>query len=99
MPPTIAYLTQVKVRIKIGDAAPRTLESPCGISIQTSWQLMRRSKSGEEEMLAKGVLAYDLAGDGRIIYSNGNAIFVRHADGRTEQLVKERMIEQVTVLD
>src|SRR5829696_2747489 len=33
MPPTIAYLTQGKVRIKTGDAAPRTLESPYGISI------------------------------------------------------------------
>lgn len=67
--------------------------------VPSSWQLARRIGSGPEEILARGVLAYDLARDGSIVYSNGNAIFVRHPDGRKERLLTERMIEQVVVLE
>ena len=67
--------------------------------VPSSWQLARRSSSGTEEVLAKGVLAYDLARDGSIVYSNGNALFVRHPDGRKERLLTEAMIEQVVVLE
>ena len=67
--------------------------------VPSSWQLARRSANGDEEVLAQGVLAYDLASDGTIVYCNGNAIFVRHPDGRKEQILKERMIEQVAVVE
>jgi hypothetical protein len=67
--------------------------------VPSSWQLARRPSGGPEEVLAKGVLAYDLARDGSIVYSNGNAIFVRHPDGRKEHLLTEGMIEQVVVLE
>jgi len=66
--------------------------------VPSSWQLIRRSPSGIEEVVAKGVLAYDVGPDGSIVYSNGNAIFVRHPDGKKEHLLTERMIEQVVVL-
>jgi hypothetical protein len=67
--------------------------------VPSSWQLARRAGNGPEEILAKGVLAYDLARDGSIVYSNGNAIFVRHPDGKKERLLTEAMIEQVVVLE
>jgi hypothetical protein len=67
--------------------------------VPSSWQLVRRTAGEPEEILAKGVLAYDIAGDGSIVYSNGNAIFVRHPDGRKERVLTERMIEQVVVLE
>jgi len=67
--------------------------------VPASWQLARRSRDGSEEVLAKGVLAYDLAADGKIAYSNGNAIFMRYPDGRKEQILKERFIEQVTLVE
>jgi hypothetical protein len=66
--------------------------------VPASWQLARRRSGGTEEVLAKGVLAYDIAADGAIVYSNGNAIFLLHPDGRKEQLLSQRMIEQVVVL-
>jgi hypothetical protein len=66
--------------------------------VPSSWQLVRRRAGREEEVLAKGVLAYDIAPDGTIVYSNGSAIFVRSPDGRTERIVKEAMIEQVAVV-
>lgn len=67
--------------------------------VPSSWQLARRSHNGAEEILAKGVLAYDLSRDGSIVYSNGNAVFVRHPDGRKERMLTEAMIEQVVVLE
>jgi hypothetical protein len=62
-----------------------------------SWQLARR-REGREEILARGVLAYDLAADGTIACSNGSAIFVIAPDGHKERIVSERMIEQVVLL-
>ncbi len=63
-----------------------------------SWQLARRRDGGKEEIIARGVLAYDLATDGTIAYSNGSAIFVISPDGKKERVVSERMIEQVVLL-
>ncbi len=67
--------------------------------VPNSWQLVRRSPDGAEKILARGVLAYDLAPDGTIVYSNGNAIFVLSADGKSRRLVVESMIEQVAALN
>jgi hypothetical protein len=62
-----------------------------------SWQLARR-REGREEILARGVLAYDLGANGSIACSNGSAIFLISPDGRKERVVSERMIEQVVLL-
>jgi len=67
--------------------------------VPSSWQLARRVSGGDEEILAHGVLAYDVAPDGTVVYSNGNVITLRHPDGRKEQLLKERLIEQVALVD
>lgn len=66
--------------------------------VPSSWQLARRRGGGKEEILARGVLAYDVGADGSIVYSNGSAIFTLTADGRKERIVSERMIEQVVLL-
>ena len=63
-----------------------------------SWQLAR-SRRGHEEILASGVLAYDVVRDGTIAYSNGNAIFLLKPDGKKEKILSERMIEQVVLLE
>jgi len=67
--------------------------------VPDSWQLARRRADGKEEILAKGVLAYDLGADGSIAYSNGSAIFLLTPEGRKERIVSERMIEQVVFLN
>jgi len=66
--------------------------------VPNTWQLVRQRGKYDPEVIAKGVLAYDLAPDGSVLYSNGNAIFVRDPTGKTERLHVESMIEQVTVL-
>ncbi len=55
-------------------------------------------KTGEETVLASGVLAYDINDQGQILFTNGNAIYLLHPDGRNEQVLSERMIEQVFFL-
>jgi hypothetical protein len=66
--------------------------------VPKSWQLCRRSAKGETKILASAVLAYDLNDDGRIVFTNGNAIFLLHPDGRKERVLNESMIEQVFFL-
>jgi hypothetical protein len=63
--------------------------------VPKSWQLHCRIAKGETKVLADGVLAYDINEDGRIVYTNGNAVFLLHPDGRKERVLSERMIEQV----
>ena len=66
--------------------------------VPKTWQLLRRRGNFDPEVIAKGVLAYDLAPDGSVAYSNGSAIFVRQPDGTTKRIHVERLIEQVVVL-
>ena len=60
--------------------------------------LLRQRDGAKEEILARGVLAYDITADGTIAYSNGSAIFVISPEGKKERIVSERMIEQVVLL-
>lgn len=43
--------------------------------VPRSWQLMRQLNQGEPEQLAEGVLSYDVAADGTVVYTNGSAIY------------------------
>lgn len=63
--------------------------------VPKSWEFIRRKPGGSDEVLAKGVLAYDIEPNGTILYTNGSAIYRLADDGRAEQLVREGMIEQV----
>lgn len=67
--------------------------------VPKSWQLMRRIPNGETTTLANGVLAYDIAGDGTVVYTNGNAVYLLHPDGRRQHVLNERMIEQVFLVE
>lgn len=67
--------------------------------VPKSWQLHRRDASGQSKELAAGVLAYDVASDGTVVYTNGNAIFLLYSDGRGERVLTEAMIEQVFFLE
>jgi hypothetical protein len=66
--------------------------------VPKSWQLFSRGAGGATRELAAGVLAYDTREDGRIVYTNGSAIFMLHPDGCKERVLNEAMIEQVFFL-
>ncbi len=63
--------------------------------VPESWQLIRRDKAGDEIILAKSVLAYDLAPDGGVIHTNGSSVFHRDASGHHTKLCSGNMIEHV----
>lgn len=65
--------------------------------VPSTWHLVRQA--GErKEVLAKGVLSFDLCADGSIVYTNGNAIYRREADGRNVKLHVDDGIEQVIAM-
>ena len=72
---------------------PQTDDMPA--LVPQSWQLVRQQKGGAPQILAKGVLSYDLAEDGALIYSNGSAIYRLDLYGRKERLHTDTHIEQV----
>jgi hypothetical protein len=67
--------------------------------VPSSWQLIRQCSSGRKEVLAKGVVSFDIAGDGSLLYSNGSAIHrIGACGGQAERILVGKMIEQVTAL-
>ena len=63
--------------------------------VPASWELCRKAVDGNTEVLAKGVLAFDLESSGAVVYSNGAAIYRRDANGKTSRIHKDSMIQQV----
>jgi hypothetical protein len=70
-----------------------------GDLVPGNWQLVRRSATGIEDVLAKNVLAYDLAANGDLVFSNGNAVFLLTAEGKREKVLSASMIEQVVFME
>lgn len=66
--------------------------------VPKDWQLVRRSPSGNEETLATGVLTFDVAPTGEILYTNGRQLSLRKPDGVTEKLGRDHFIERVLFL-
>lgn len=63
--------------------------------VPSSWQLVKRSPDGTVDVVAKGVLSFDLGTDGTVVYSNGNAIYRLDPSGKSERVHKGAFIEQV----
>jgi hypothetical protein len=67
--------------------------------VPRSWELVKQYPHREPEVIALGVLAFDVGIDGQLVYSNGSAIYGLHPGGVAERLVVDRPIEQVVILD
>ena len=63
--------------------------------VPQSWQLIKKLEGKSPQVLAKGVVSYDLAEDGSLIYSNGSAIYRLGPQGHKERLHTGVRIEQV----
>jgi hypothetical protein len=66
--------------------------------VPKSWELVRQASGGLKEVVAKGVVSFDLAPSGAVFYSDGAAISKIGSDGRAEKLLKAEAIEQVILL-
>lgn len=66
--------------------------------VPKTWQLVKRSACGREDVLTRGALAFDLMPDGTVLFSNGSAVFQLQSDGSRKRIVMDSMIEQVVAL-
>ncbi|MFM2304513.1 MAG: hypothetical protein RLZZ135_1925 [Cyanobacteriota bacterium] len=67
--------------------------------VPRSWQLIEQPLHGEPQVIGAGVLAFDVGLDGKIVYSNGSAIYGICPGGVVERLVIDRPIEQVVTIE
>lgn len=82
-------------------AAARMAQSTAEESLggaPSSWELVRRSPGGPAEVIARNVLAYDVASDGSVLYTDGAMITHLFGDGHSEPLLRANMIENVLAL-
>lgn len=63
--------------------------------VPSSWELVSRTRAGEERVLATNVTSYDLSADGTIVYSNGRGVFVLERDGSAGLAAKDDLIAEV----
>jgi len=63
--------------------------------VPATWELMSMDDKGEITSLAKSVLAFDVAPDGTLVYTNGSEIFSLAADGGPQKVCGQRMIAHV----
>ncbi len=66
--------------------------------VPPSWELVRRTTSGEEQVLARSVVAYDFDGAGGVIYTNGTAVYQLGCDGQSRLLFKAKLLEDLIVI-
>jgi hypothetical protein len=66
--------------------------------VPSSWELVRSAPGGQKEVVARGVLAFDLAPGGAVLYSDGSSITRLSSDGQSERLLQCEQIERLIAL-
>ena len=61
-----------------------------------SWELVCRNRKGQDHIAAKHVVAFDVAPDDSVIYSNGFRVF-RLVDGDWNEVASGNLIENLCV--
>lgn len=63
--------------------------------VPKDWELIHLPAEGDANVIARGVLSYDLLPDGGVIYSNGSAVFQVAPGGKPERILKHNFIERI----
>lgn len=66
--------------------------------VPSSWELVKRQPSGEETVLAKSVVAYDMDPANNIVYTNGSAIYRIDSQGNSQLIAKGNLIQSVVII-
>jgi hypothetical protein len=74
-----------------------TADEPAGL-VPKNWQLVRRTPDGGEEILADGVLAYDLGPDGDVVFTDGTRVTHLGPDGTRRRLCTDDLVERVVIM-
>lgn len=67
--------------------------------VPKSWELVRRGGNGKEDVVARGVLCFDLYADGSVLYSNGSGVYCLDTSGASQRFSKDSLIEQVVAVE
>lgn len=68
--------------------------------VPTTWHLVRKATDGSEETIATSVVAFSLAPNGGIVYTNGSAIYhVERPNDPPKRIARGRFIDRVEVLE
>ncbi len=65
--------------------------------IPHSWQLVKRFPSGDEEIIRKGVLDYEVCDNGNIVISDGKHIIMMSPNGEEKLIGKCRLAQNVII--
>jgi len=65
--------------------------------VARTWELLKKPAAGEAQIqiLERGVLSFDIRGDGSIVYTDGSRIFLLDAARAKTLLAKDQFISQV----
>jgi hypothetical protein len=67
--------------------------------VPKTWELIRCPPGAGEDVIAKGVLIFDVYADGSLLYSNGSGVYHVDPTGAKEVLAKDALIEQVVAVE
>ena len=80
------------------ESASREAEK-AAVDAVRDWELVTIAEDKTERVLARGVRAYDVLGDGRCVVTDGARIQLIDSDGNAALLHEERSITEVVALD
>ncbi|MBN1991871.1 MAG: hypothetical protein JW953_04160, partial [Anaerolineae bacterium] len=66
--------------------------------VPDSWELVKQQTNGEETILARGVVAFDLDAKGNLIYTNGSAVYSLDKTNKPQRLLKGKLIQDVVIV-
>ncbi len=66
--------------------------------VPRDWCLIRKTPDGQEQIIAHSVIAYDLADEGAVVYTNGTGIYHQDRGGKVKRLARSRFIQTVVAL-
>ena len=66
--------------------------------VPRNWELVHRTKEGQETVLQPGILAYSVDDAGTVVSTDGRRIFLQKPGGDAQELAKDRFVERVVLL-
>jgi hypothetical protein len=90
------YGNLINAQAAMEDGAKKGEENP-GV-VPRDWQLIRVPKDGTPEVMASGVSGFSLGPDGRMVYTNGSALFEKQAEVGFRKIFTFAGIQRVVLL-
>ncbi len=63
--------------------------------VPRSWRLIKRTRNGEDQVLATNVASYDIMGDGNIIFTNGYGVFILDSSNTAQVVYRGKLIGEL----